>query len=105
MTFNKAFEATTNKSLLGENAISHKLTRLHRQEEFRKKYISRFNALSVRELQVLNLIIRDYNNPQIAKKLFISRNTVEQHRKNIKKKLRFKGHFELLQYALAFDLI
>ncbi len=105
MTFNKAFEATTNKTLLGRNTLAHKLSRMYKQEEFRKKYISRFNALSNRELQVLNLIIRDYNNPKIAEKLCISRNTVEQHRKNIKRKLMFKGHYELLQYALAFDLI
>lgn len=105
MTFKKAFEATTNKNLLRVNALTHKLSRMHEQEEFRKKYISRFNALTGRELQILNLIIRDHNNPEIAKMLFISRNTVEQHRKNIKRKLMIKGHYEILQYALAFDLI
>lgn len=105
MTYKNAFEATTNKNLLGKNALSHKLARMHKQEEFRKKHISHFNSLTERELEILNLIIRDFNNPGIAEKLFISRNTVEQHRKNINRKLKINGSFHLFQYALAFDLI
>lgn len=41
------------------------------------------HKLSVREIEVLGLIMQGYTNNQIAEKLFISFETVKSHRKNI----------------------
>lgn len=85
--------------------ILHKLNRIHRQEAFRIKHYGQFAALTKRELEIIQLITEGKNNPKIAETLFISRHTVEQHRKNINRKLGINSMPQLFQYALAFDLI
>ena len=74
------------------------------EEDFRRINHKKFQSLTKREVEILVLIVNDFNNPQIAQKLFISRRTVEQHRKNINRKLEINTPFQLFQYALAFDL-
>jgi DNA-binding NarL/FixJ family response regulator len=61
--------------------------------------------LTNREAEVLKLLAMGYNNPQIAEKLFISRFTVEQHRKNIIKKLGATNFVQLILYAQKVGLI
>ena len=83
----------------------HKLYRISKQETFKQANSFRFSTLTKRELEVLQLLAKDLNNPQIADRLSISRFTVEQHRKNINRKLGSKSTIQLLQFALAFDLV
>ncbi|MCG8308095.1 MAG: helix-turn-helix transcriptional regulator [Cytophagales bacterium] len=87
------------------DSFIYKLNRIHSEENFKQANQSKYNSLTKRELQVLNLLANDMNNPQIAKKLFISRYTVEQHRKNINRKLGISSHTQLFKFALAFNLI
>lgn len=61
--------------------------------------------LSSRELEVLNLIAREYNNAQIAEQLFISERTVEAHRRNIFIKTETKSIVGLIKYAINKGLI
>jgi len=61
--------------------------------------------LSSRELEVLNLIAREYNNAQIAEQLFISERTVEAHRRNIFIKTETKSIVGLIKYAINRGLI
>lgn len=82
-----------------------KLKRIRAQEAFKKAHVARYNLLTKREIEIIKLLVRGFNNPKIAEQLFISRNTVQQHRKNINRKLKVKSFSELFQYALAFDLI
>ncbi len=89
----------------GGTSIHHKLKRIKGQELFKKSKQEAFNSLTKRELQVITLLAQGKNNPQIADDLFISRFTVEQHRKNINRKLDINSFTELFRYALAFDLI
>lgn len=56
--------------------------------------------LSKRENEVYSLILQGYENKAIAKKLFISRKTVEFHKENIKQKLNITQMKEL--YKLSF---
>jgi DNA-binding NarL/FixJ family response regulator len=53
--------------------------------------------LTKREVEVMNLVINDLDNQQIAKKLFISKHTVQSHRKNIFKKMEIHSVTELLK--------
>lgn len=61
--------------------------------------------LTVRELEVLNLIAREYSNDDIANKLFISPRTVETHRRNIFTKTKTKTIVGLIKYAIHNGLI
>lgn len=57
---------------------------------------SRFTG---REIEILRLIVKEYNNKQIAQKLFISERTVETHRRNILRKTDATNIVGLVRYA------
>lgn len=61
--------------------------------------------LSAREIEVIELIAKEYNNAQIAEALFISERTVETHRKNIFRKTDTKGVLGLLKYCIKHRII
>jgi two-component system, NarL family, nitrate/nitrite response regulator NarL len=61
--------------------------------------------LTDRELEILKLIVQEYNNAEIADKLFISERTVETHRKNMIRKFSTKTIVGLIKYALDNKLI
>lgn len=57
-------------------------------------------TLSLREIEVIELIAKEYTNAKIAEALFISERTVETHRKNIFRKTDTKGVIGLLKYCV-----
>lgn len=61
--------------------------------------------LTVREIEILKLIEKEYNNKQIADSLFISERTVETHRKNIFRKTKTNSPLGLIKYAYQHNLI
>lgn len=61
--------------------------------------------LTPRERQVLNLIVRECSNVQIAEKLFISVQTVETHRKNIFRKTKAQSLVGLINFAHGNGLV
>lgn len=65
----------------------------------------KMTELTSRESEILSLISDGLSNNQIAEKLFISRKTVEGHRRNIRKKLGLVGFSELIRYAIQKDNI
>jgi DNA-binding NarL/FixJ family response regulator len=54
--------------------------------------------LTVREIEILGLIMHGLTNHEIADKLFISYETVRSHRKNILEKTGTKNVVELMNY-------
>lgn len=54
--------------------------------------------LSIREIEVLGLIMQGLTNNEIAEKLFISYETVKSHRKNILEKTGAKNTASLINY-------
>ena len=62
-------------------------------------------TLSLREIEVVELIAKEYTNAQIAEALFISERTVETHRKNIFRKTDTKGVIGLLKYCVEKKII
>lgn len=93
------------KGFSSDPSFGHKIRRIRNQALFKKVKQMQFDSLTIREKQIIQLLARDYNSPQIAKLLFISRATVAQHRKNINKKLGISSFGQLYYYALAFDLV
>lgn len=61
--------------------------------------------LTMREVEIIRLIEKEFNNKQIADTLFISERTVETHRKNIFRKTQTSGLIGLIKYAYEHKLI
>lgn len=63
------------------------------------------NTLSKREHEVLNLIAYEYSSKQIAHLLYIGKETVKSHRKNLMKKLSVANTAGLVRKGMELDLI
>jgi two-component system, NarL family, nitrate/nitrite response regulator NarL len=61
--------------------------------------------LTERELEILRLIEKEFNNKRIAETLFISERTVETHRKNIFRKTQTDSLIGLVKFAYLHKLI
>jgi DNA-binding CsgD family transcriptional regulator len=85
--------------------VTHKVSRLLEENNFLRQHAARFATLTRREREVLRLLALGHKAPQIGAELFLSTQTVETHRRNLRQKLRAESLFELGQYARAFDLI
>lgn len=90
----------------GENYFSEKLSmRLISQELKTEDTKSLFPKLTGRELEILNLIGKEYSSQEIAEKLFISFHTVESHRANLMYKAGVKNTAGLVRWAVENDLL
>jgi two-component system, NarL family, response regulator NreC len=63
------------------------------------------DGLSPREVEVLRLIALGFTSVEISEKLFLSRRTVESHRRRIHRKLGVDRRSELVEHALRRGLI
>ncbi len=61
--------------------------------------------LTARELDIIRLIEKEFNNKLIAETLFISERTVETHRKNIFRKTNTNSVIGLVKYAYEHKLV
>jgi len=61
--------------------------------------------LTKREKEILRLITEGLTNPEIGEKLFISKRTVDAHRRNLLDKLQAKNTAGLIMYAVKQGLI
>lgn len=74
----------------------------------RQKKVSRFDndfTLTSREKEILKLIVQEYNNGEIADKLFISIRTVDAHKRNMIEKTGSKNIAGLLVWAIKNNII
>jgi len=61
--------------------------------------------LSIREKEIIKLIAKEYTTDEIAQKLFLSKSTVETHRKNIFYKLQVKNIAGLVKKAIYLGVV
>lgn len=88
--------------LNGNTYISTVYRKLIKREEINTNGV--LKLLSVREKEIMNLIAKGYTNAQIAEILKISSNSINNHRGNIRKKLKLNGgKSQLLQLAIELD--
>ncbi|NRB63080.1 MAG: response regulator transcription factor [Saprospiraceae bacterium] len=73
-----------------------------RQKKSDKSFIPK---LTRREKEVLDLIMEEYTNQEIAKTLFITVSTVETHRMNLCTKLNARNTAGLVKNAIKFGLV
>jgi DNA-binding NarL/FixJ family response regulator len=65
----------------------------------------RYDTLTEREREILQLTAEGLTSREIGKKLFISHRTVDKHRENIQKKLELRNTVEMATYAHRRGLI
>ncbi|MFT4737436.1 MAG: DNA-binding NarL/FixJ family response regulator [Cyclobacteriaceae bacterium] len=65
-----------------------------------KERLTVTTQLSKREIEVLKLIVDEFNNQEIADKLFISTRTVDGHKRNLLQKTGCKNVAGLVMYAI-----
>ena len=82
-----------NKQLLKSNEV------LYENDAFIMKY-----KLTLREREVLKLMLKEKSNQDISEELNISKRTVETHRKNILLKLGIKNNIGLAKIAVTYNL-
>lgn len=61
--------------------------------------------LTAREQEILKLICEEFSSAEIADKLFISKRTVDTHRKNIAEKTGCKTLVSLIKFAIRNELV
>lgn len=66
----------------------------------KKSYLEALEVLTPREVQVLKLVRKGYTSKRIARELYLSDRTVQNHRNNICKKLKLKGRNGLIMWIL-----
>ena len=95
--------------MAGKSYFSPKVTRLLQQDHVARLKRSgaedRFELLTAREREVLQLIAEGNSNKEIAARLFLSVYTVETHRKNILEKLQLHGPADLILFAVRRGMV
>lgn len=85
-------------------SVTYKIERLLEENALMRQQTAKFLELTRREKEVIQLLVQGLSSAAIAEKLFVSFSTVEQHRKNIKRKLQLKNLPDLVKFAQAFNL-
>ena len=85
--------------------VTHKVSRLLEENNFLRGHATRYGQLTPREREVLRGMVLGQSAHELAGKLFVSPQTVETHRRNLRRKLGEQNTFELAKYARAFDLV
>lgn len=88
-----------------QHYMGAKVQRLLEENNFLRRNFKMMKSLTKRELEVLKLVANGSSTEDISNKLFLSKETVATHRKNIKRKLQFKTNYDFTFFAQAFDLI
>jgi DNA-binding NarL/FixJ family response regulator len=83
---------------LSERGLDHYLDKA-------KATLDRYDTLTVREREVLHLAAAGQTSAQIAKRLSISRRTVEMHRTHLMRKLDLHNQTELVRYAVQKGIV
>jgi len=75
------------------------------QDNYIRTHYRKFALLTNREKEIISLLANGRSTKDIAEQLFLSPHTVSTHRKNLIQKIECHSFAELLQFAMAFDLV
>ncbi len=93
----------------GDVFLSPSISKVVVKEYFRKNRFdldkNLYEELTDREREILQLIAEGNTTEEISSKLYISKNTVPTHRRNIMKKLDLHNVAELTKYAIQHGII
>ena len=99
-------EAAIRKVYSGEKYFCERLSMtLVNQELHSMNSKSLFPKLTTREIEILNLICKEYSSQEIAERIFVSFHTVEGHRANLLAKAGVKNTAGLVRWAVENDFL
>lgn len=93
------------KSYLDQDSQEKLISAISNADEDDRNYDELAAQITQRELEILQLIALGLTSQDIANKLFISKNTVETHRKNMLAKLNVNNTAALLKIAYKKGLV
>ncbi|MFK7747618.1 MAG: response regulator transcription factor [Kordia sp.] len=79
--------------------------RLQLSEKIPEIYNQKQDSLTVKEIEILKLLSKQYTSQQIGERLYISLKTVEAHKRNLLRKTGAKNTAGLLIYAIQNKII
>lgn len=89
----------------GEKFFCHKILDVIMEKESSATIACEPTILTVREMEILELLAKGLSTQRAADKLNLSPHTIHTHRKSIIKKLGIKSPTEFVLYAIDFGLI
>ena len=98
-------EQENSSSILFHYAFELKVPESTAEEDYNKAYHARFMLLSKREREIIKLIVEGKSSCEISSMLYISMHTVNNHRKNIIRKLEINNLCQLTRFAIAFQIV
>jgi DNA-binding NarL/FixJ family response regulator len=103
----KGLDTVASGELFLDNALSQEVVfrLLQNNSDSQKGSNDPYSSLTPREQEVMRMLAEGLSPKEVAKQLFISPKTVENHRTNLMKKLELKSTVELLRYAARLGLI
>lgn len=82
----------------------HNVSKIIEDNIFVKENWRIFEQLTEREKEIIGLLAQGISNPEAALELSVSEDTIKQHRKNIKRKLKLKSLAEMIKFAEIFGI-
>ncbi|MCP9765290.1 LuxR C-terminal-related transcriptional regulator [Lacihabitans soyangensis] len=77
----------------------------HIAEDLKELVVADLPNITKREQEIVNLMAKGLNSPAISEKLYLSYHTVENHKRNLRKKTNTKTSAELIDYVWRNNLI
>jgi DNA-binding NarL/FixJ family response regulator len=90
---------------MGKTFISPEVSQKAAAADSKELESKKLVKLTKRELQVLELLAEGLTNKEIAEKIYLSKRTVETHRKNLIDKTNSKNSSALIRYAIVNGII
>lgn len=92
--------ASLSKVILAIRTVSKNLQYFDNSIENKNLETNEITILSKREKEILKLVGLGKSSQEIANEVFISKSTVDTHRKNILKKIQLYGKTDLIRFAI-----
>jgi DNA-binding NarL/FixJ family response regulator len=101
----KAVRAAIKNEIFLNTAVSKVLTESYRSPGQGGTPFERYNQLTNREREVLQLIAEGHSTRQIAEMLYVSVSTIKSHRANLMEKLNIDSSVKLIHFAIQIGLV
>lgn len=85
--------------------LAEKADRLMMENQLLKDNHQRYATLTKRERELLKYIASGEKTPEMSSRLCLSEETINTHRRNIKRKIGAKTYYDIVRFAQAFNLV